>query len=220
MKKKIQILFVFVFLLLVFCYRKEYKVKKTSIIRREINNDFIDNIYSKYNYVKNVPQKYKNIFGFICYYYPELKNEKIFFKKSNIKTTMETRPKISFNKEYLIILNSNHNNTGINFDEIPKSAKIGLLAHEFSHILDYKEKKMIDIICLGFQILFDNKRENYEKSIDELTIIKGFGEYLKEWAQFSMYSPKISKKYRKIKIKYYLKPKEIDSIIKMYTNCD
>ena len=215
-KNKYYLLIILIILWLIsICWKTDYTIN-FSYEKKQV--PFLDTIppsYAKYNCVKNVPEAYQALFGFVCRYFPELKNEDITFKTGDINTTMQTRPALSFKRKYVIILNKNSSRTGVRFDEIPVPAKIGLLAHELSHILDYKDKNFFQLLCLVPKILSKKGNRAYERGIDKLTIAKGFGLYLKEWAKYTMFNEHISSEYKTLKINNYLSPREIDSIIRL-----
>jgi len=74
----------------------------------------------------------------------------------------------------------------------------------------------LDLLQTGIGMLSRRGRAKYEKSIDLLTIKKGFGSELKDWAQFSVFDSKANPEYKEFKKTYYLNPKEIDSLINLY----
>ncbi len=181
------------------------------------NKEFIQ---TKYNFVKRVPSTYEELFDSVCVGFPELINEDIVLVMKKIKTTMQARPYNVFGKiKYKIYLNSDKNFKGIHFQDIPQKAKIGIIAHEMCHILDYKHKSKIELLKTGIRFLSKEGRAKYEKSIDILTIKKGFGSHLKAWAHFAMYDSNASDKYKAFKKYYYLKPKEIEWVHFIFSRC-
>lgn len=148
-------------------------------------------------------------------FYPELKNTEIQFVYSNTKTTIETRPKIStvFQKDrrcYFVFIDNNvEKNEGILLDSVPFNAQIGILGHEFAHILDYETKNTGKIISLGIDYLNDDGKKKLEVKTDKLTISRGLGWQLYCWADYVLTKSKATDNYKNYKRKFYLKPEEI-----------
>jgi len=109
-------------------------ISKKDILKQDSGNKSL-------NFVSGVPSKYLEIFDSICYYFPELSNEDITLVLKKIKTTMQAKPTNLLGKvKYIIVINNDVEFVGIKFDNIPHTAKIGIIAHELCHILDYKNK--------------------------------------------------------------------------------
>ncbi len=171
---------------------------------------------SDVNYVKNVPGKYITQFAIVCYNFPELKEKNIMLEFDKIPTTMQARPTNNIligERKYKIIINNDENFEGIHFDDIPFNAQIGIISHEFCHILDYTQKTYIEVIGTGVAYISDDEKREYEREIDLLTIKKGMGYQLRDWAQYAMFESKATDEYKQFKKEFYLNPYEIDSII-------
>ena len=155
---------------------------------------------------------------FAIQYYPELKNVSIEVVYANTKTTMETRPIVSslFSKQrrYRIFVDTFvENDFGLLVSEIPLQAKIGLLGHEFAHILDYESKSIFEILKIGKTYMTKGNIRHYETFIDQLTIEHGLGSYLKIWSDYVLNKSNASDKYKHYKMKNYLTPAEIQRSI-------
>lgn len=199
-------------------YNFEY-IEITPIENYETVKD--DSLDLNTNYIKNTPNKYLVQLSIVCANFPELKNELIEFEYDDIATTMQAKPQLdSFfrKRKYLIIMNNNDSFEGIKFDDIPFNAQIGLLAHEFCHLMDYKQKSFCELVGLGVSYNSNYEKVEYEREIDFLTIKKGFGYQLRDWAQYAMYDSYATCEYKIFKKEFYLNPKEIDSIINSYKN--
>lgn len=153
-------------------------------------------------------------------YFPELKNIEIEFVLDDIKTTMETRPKInyllSFNKKrkYVIYVDSIVKlNYGILIDQVPFNALIGLIGHELSHIVDYERRGILNLLSLLFNYSDLEFKKNFEEFIDLQTINKGLAWQLYDWADFAMCKSNASEKYKNFKMALYMDPVEIEKFI-------
>lgn len=168
-----------------------------------------------YNYINAVPKKYYHLFNEVCFYFPELKNETIELQLNNISTTMQARPKSILKlNSYVVVINSDIKFKGIQFDDVPPNAKLGIIAHELCHLLDYKNKSIVKLAQTGIGFIFSNGRIKYERAIDLMTIKKGFGKELKDWSQYSIYDSKANEDYKQFKKTNYLNPSEIEKLIK------
>ena len=152
-------------------------------------------------------------------YYPELKNIEIQFVRANIKTTMETRPTTTSalknkNRCYTVFVDDNTEGEGILLDSVPFNAQIGILGHEFAHILDYEKRSSGNLIGLGVSYLNENGKTNLEKQTDYATIWKGLGWQLYDWSDYVLNKSHASEKYKAYKRKVYLQPSEIEIEIK------
>lgn len=166
-------------------------------------------------FLQDVPEKYIVLFNIVCPRFPELAHEQVVFRLKRIGTTMAARPSFAFwKRKYYVTINNHKGFDGIHFDEIPFNAQIGLIAHELCHILDYKYKTRFQLIKTGLQLLSRKGKMTFEKTIDLLTIYKGFGYQLKDWAQYAMFDGKATPEYKNFKKIHYLNPDQIDSIIK------
>jgi hypothetical protein len=152
-------------------------------------------------------------------YYPELKDVEIQFIRANIKTTMETRPTTNTtlknkNRCYTIFVDNNTEGEGTLLDSVPFNAQIGVLGHEFAHILDYEKRNSGNLAALGLSYLTNDGKMKLEKQTDHSTIWKGLGWQLYDWSDFVLNKSKASEKYKAYKRQFYLQPNEIEIEIK------
>jgi hypothetical protein len=156
--------------------------------------------------------------------YPELKNTNIEFKERTVRTTMASRPKLSYlflpknKRKYLISINNKHEkHTGYNVRKIDKNISKGIFAHELGHIIDYKEYSNWEITKFGIKYLFsDNFKKIVERRVDRYAINHGFGRPLEKFAEKAFHSIEMPKKYQALKHKIYYYPTELLKLIKTY----
>jgi len=153
-------------------------------------------------------------------YFPELKNIVIEFVLDDIKTTMETRPQINYSlgfnikRRYIIYVDSIVKlNYGVLINEVPFNALIGLIGHELSHIVDYENRGILNLVSLLFKYSDLEFKEHFEKFIDLQTINKGLAWQLYDWADFSMCTSNASEQYKRFKMAFYMEPDEIKKFI-------
>lgn len=160
-------------------------------------------------------------------FYPELLDVNIKFLKTDIKTTMETRPKINSvfgkrdNRKYIIYVDNKVNNKfGVLIDNVPFNGLIGLIGHELAHIVDYEKMGVMKLTSLACNYSNDKFKEKFEKDIDVKTIKRGLGWQLHDWADYAMEKSMASKEYKSYKKKFYLQPAEIHRYIekRLYKN--
>jgi len=149
-------------------------------------------------------------------YYPELINSRISFKKAKIKTTLNARPSVGSllfrskkDRNYVIRINKEIKDSVIHFNAIPFNAKVGLLGHEFGHILDYKDKTIFQVTKRLLAYSSKKSKAKFEKEIDAITIEKGLGWQLYAWASYVLNESNASIKYKTFKSDTYMTPSQI-----------
>jgi hypothetical protein len=143
--------------------------------------------------------------------FPELKNTRIEFLFKNIKTTMETRPKINLkaftkHRTYQVFINLNQGkNRALDLDSLSETIKIGWIAHELGHIVDYENRTAFSILAMGFYyVTVPSFKKNVENSVDIIAIRHGFGREQIAGVKYLLYHSNASEKYKKNSVKYYL----------------
>lgn len=181
----------------------------------------LDSMMLQFGQNKKLIERYNHIILVALSYYPELKDTRIEFVFSDEKTTMACRPSsVFFPRKYKILINKQEDFEGIPFDSIPYNAAVGIVGHELAHVVDYERLTMLGLIDRLF-LYTSQKHGNpyFEKSIDLMTINRGLGWQLYDWASYAMYDNSIATdEYKKFKKHTYLTPKEIIGYIQHYSN--
>lgn len=167
--------------------------------------------------IKNTPPVFEKALPVVQDHYPELTSVNIIFSEKNLSlvkrfSTMLRCHPISLGKprNYGIIVNTNPQRVEVKLSEIPLPARIGLLAHEFAHIVDYEGKNLLDLIVMFVRYRWmKSERRKIEHAIDEMAIHHGLGTELKAWAQYSMHDSSASEHYKTLKKDIYLSPEMI-----------
>ena len=97
---------------------------------------------------KNVLPEFEKTIYHTLAYFPELQKAHIKFKYGKISTTLNARPTIGSlffrkreNRRYVVRINSAKKENCIQLSNVAYNAQIGVLAHEFSHFIDYFRKR-------------------------------------------------------------------------------
>jgi hypothetical protein len=152
-------------------------------------------------------------------YFPELAHSRIQLKYTKIKTTLNVRPTLcslifnrKINRKYIIRINSSLKDSVITLNELSSDAQVGVLGHELSHIVDYRQRNIWGTIARGFAYLSKRRKANYEKEIDGIAIQHGLGCQLYQWAIYVQQGSDASEQYKLFKSKTYMKPDEIQKL--------
>jgi hypothetical protein len=155
--------------------------------------------------------------------YPELKDVAIEFVFVNANTPFSSKPKP------IDVLKSPADRTyQVNIckeikqgreDILPRNLDlnklVGLIAHEFAHIIDYLGKNPAQTIYTGIAYPLPPYKKSLERKIDSITIQRGFGHQLNAFAelieQLQVQHP--DDQYYKSYFDYYLSPSEIQQRI-------
>jgi hypothetical protein len=212
-----------IFLLLIgtfsyYCFGQNYG--QIRIIDSLSYSSITDSLKNLYGYNKKIPAEFDLPILLALSYYPELDSSCIIFKKSKIKTTLNTRPTIysilflpKTKRKYVIRINNNLKDSIITLNEVPFNAEIGLFGHEINHIIDFRSKGLFGIIYRLISYTNNESKEKFEKEIDKGTIYRGLGWQLYDWSYFVLNGSDAKKKYKEFKKMIYLEPDEIHDII-------
>ena len=143
--------------------------------------------------------------------YPELKNTKIEFIFKNITATMETRPKINFaaltkHRTYQVFINLNKGkNKALDIDSLSETVKIGWIAHELGHIIDYESRNAFSLFMMApYYVWVPSFKRNIEQSVDIITIRHSCGYEHCEGVEYLLYKSNATEAYKKRNTTYYL----------------
>ena len=208
------------FLLLVLFSSVSYVTSQEWNSMREIDSAFyagkIEDLRKEVGFKKEIPSQYVLSVYIALSYFPELDSTRIVFKHKKIKTTLNTRPTIwslffrkRENRKFIIRINSLEKDSLVLFDPVPFNAKIGLLGHEFSHIIDYQNKSISGVFKRGWSYRNKKTKELFEKEIDSITVSRGLGWQLYDWSVYVQEKSAAKQAYKTFKKDIYLEPDEI-----------
>ncbi|MEA3317547.1 MAG: hypothetical protein U9R54_06280 [Bacteroidota bacterium] len=209
---------IFILLFVFFIHISSYA--QISSQAKELKPDFFANINDSlkkaYGNNKIIPKEYELSILAALANYPELIEVKIEFKYKAIKTTMAARPVPSFivkknnKRKYIILINNkNKNHNTVLLSKVPFNARVGVIAHELGHIVDYESKNKLGILKTGIGYLFKQSKKCLESKIDIIAINHGLGWQLFDYSYFILYKSKASEEYKKYKKENYFHPQEV-----------
>lgn len=182
---------------------------------------FIDSLRTNFGFNKTIAKKYELSILIAFSYFPELKNTKVKFKETKIKTSLNARPTISsllFKKKekrtYVVRINNSKKDSIALLSKAPFNAIIGVFGHEFSHFKDYNTRNFSGIMQRLYAYSNDLSKEAFEKEIDNNTIKRNLGWQLYDWAYYVLHNANAKKEYIEFKRLIYLEPLEIENILK------
>jgi len=173
----------------------------------------LDSMKTNFGLNKILPKKYELASLVALSYYPELKFTPINFVVKKLNSTMAARPAgLQFlrpkgKRKYKVLLNNI--NPEVPLDSASFNAKIGIIGHEFAHIVDYESKSTVRLICNAFGYANKNFRAKFERSTDQRTINHGLFWQCFDFSTYVFKYHKANPKYLEYKRKYYMAPEEI-----------
>ena len=141
---------------------------------------------------KKMPAGFEKQILYALSYFPELANTKITIKlKKGANGIISTRPSFSSifrrssKRSYIVIINDSSagrilpvfSNGGVN-------GQVGILGHEFSHIVYFSKRTGFALVGLGIAHISDRFMDRFENKTDSVTIERGLGYQLIDWKQY------------------------------------
>lgn len=188
--------------------------------------EHIDSLKNTYLQNKTVPDDFESSIIAALMFFPELEKTHIKFKTKEISTTMAALPRsnIIFKKRgsrhYTVIINHKYNKLRAPLmSDVPYYARVGIIGHELSHIVDYQNKRLATIVGNGIAYSISKKfRRNLEYKIDRMTINRGLGEGLLAFRHFVENEAETTDRYKKFKEYVYMTSEEIAAYIEGLDN--
>jgi hypothetical protein len=141
---------------------------------------------------KEMPPGYEKQILFALSYFPELSNAKIEFQITKSKSgIIDTRPTIGgllrngSNRKYLVtIYDSISGRTLPTFSNADVNAQVGILGHELSHIIYFKNSTGFGLLGLGIAHISTSFMDRFENKTDSMDIERGLGYQLIAWKKY------------------------------------
>lgn len=160
-------------------------------INEAMNSEYTP-LKKQYGTNKNIPLVFEKQVLFALSYFPELAQTPIQVKLKRSKGgIISTRPTFgsifrrSNKRSYIVIINDSINgrlfptfsNGGVN-------GQVGILGHEFCHILYFQKKAGLGLIGLGIAHISKRYMDNFENKTDSVAIERGLGYQLIDWNDY------------------------------------
>ncbi len=211
--RKLIVLFILLAASVSFSIAEAKQVKK--YFHRADHEMAVDSLREYFGEHKIMPEEYELEILIALSYFPELRDVNIIFLPKKIKTTMACRPSMDAifkDKEkrvYRIFINNLlEGKNGVNYDDVPFNARIGLVGHELGHVVDYMQKSMLRIIGNGIgYVMSDTYRKSFEANVDKITVERGLGWQQYAFASFVRNKANVNESYLEFKENNYPSPK-------------
>ncbi len=183
-----------------------------------ISQELKDSLLAEFATNKEIPQGWEDQILIALMGFHELRNTHITFKYAQgISTTMAAYPApasaVFSPRRYLVVIGGRR--ARIPLESASFNAQIGVIAHELSHIVDYQNKNLTGLLGTATEYVGKRSRARYENYIDSVTIARGYGWQLLDWAEYSLsdQSP-APEKYREYKREVYMNPQRMKEIMR------
>ena len=180
-----------------------------------------------YSANKTIPDKYRNQVLTALSHFPELIPVQIKFELTGAGAPLESNfsiptlfgPKEGRVYRILIVEQEGGPYDPVLVRNLPSESQVAILAHELCHTIYYEKLNSLQIASWGLRYLFlDSFAKQHERNTDKLTILKGFGPELLQYARYVREIPEFKRAYESGELKwideYYLPPYEIESVLK------
>jgi len=136
--------------------------------------------------------------------FTELNNKNVVLKMGNINDGSAESIKWPF-ENYVVTLDINELNN------LSDDGFRGLFAHEFSHLVSYKNKSWIEMIWFGIKYsISDEFKTDVERETDTTTVLHGYGNDSYAYLEYRLETA--SEEDRTVYAKYYLSLDEIKNL--------
>ncbi len=141
---------------------------------------------------KKIPLAYEKQIIYALSYFPELAGTKIDFRikksKGGIISTHPTMGAIfrrSSRRRYVVTINdSTSNRTLPVFGNGPVNGQVGILGHEFCHLLYFNNRSGAGLLALGIAHVSKDYIDRFENKTDSVDIERGLGYQLIDWKTY------------------------------------
>lgn len=161
------------------------------VVSNNINTkDSANNLVNYKN--KKLPAGYEKETITALSYFPELQNVKIKFRIKKSFATLKTRPTFlsmfrpKGHRTYVITISNKtiQKLMPITFENLPEVARIGVIGHELSHVLDFSKKTTWQSFKMVMSHLNKHYMDSLEFHTDRICINHGLGKDLESWSSY------------------------------------
>jgi len=123
-------------------------------------------------------------------FFPELKDYRVTFKVRKHGAPLSTRPaygtmlRHARKRTYMVFISADTSTQWkvIQLNRVPEMAQLGIIGHELSHIIEFRDKNTFGLIGLGVNHVSNSYMNKFEFQADSICIAHGMGDYLLVWA--------------------------------------
>jgi hypothetical protein len=132
--------------------------------------------------------------------------------------TFQTRPSfvhLFLGKRVYLLVKSKNKKVAELFNNLSQDAKIGILTHELSHVVDYEKMSLKKLIVFSFKYLTSYKeKENSERRVD-LHAAQASPKHNLAWklSKPKIFNTAFEKKYWRNVEKFYLHIEEVEELL-------
>lgn len=186
----------------------------------------LESLKSRFSMNKDVDSSVQLAFYTAISFMPDdLSSARIRVKNAKINTSLSARPTVlsllfrkKEKRKYIIRINDNEGSLIPLFKDASFNAKVGVLGHEISHIVDYNRRSFGGVMKRLFDYSSSERKAAYEQEIDSMTIWSGLGWQLRDWMAFVQDSPVATEEYKEFKRAIYYTEPEIEGKIEEFEN--
>ncbi len=117
-------------------------------------------------------------------------------------------------RQYRIFINTSSELEGALLSDLSFNERIGVIAHELAHVLDYERRSGGELIGYGVNYLFSKRfKADLEKKTDSLAVSRGFGWQVHAFTDHLHHCSGVSEEYLDYKKAHYYMPFDILMIL-------
>ncbi len=155
-----------------------------------ISTTHVMNLKKQFGKNKKYAPEYEKLVLPALSFFPQLKDYRITFKVRKQGPPLSTRPTFGSlirharKREYMVFISADTSTEwkAIQLNRVPIMAQLGIIGHELSHIIEFKEKNTFGLIGLGINHVSTRYMNKFEFQADSICISQGMGDYLLAWA--------------------------------------
>jgi hypothetical protein len=125
-------------------------------------------------------------------HFPELQNVPVKFRIKKSYCTLKTRPKFlsmfmpKGHRSYIITISNKtvKKLSPITFEQLPENARVGIIGHELSHVVDFSKKTLWQAFKTAIGHLSRHYMDSLEYHTDKICIEHGLGKNLEAWSSY------------------------------------
>lgn len=186
---------------------------------------YLDSLAGLYGVEGAVPESYRTPFLIAISAYPELQGVPIHFEEGDLKTSMAAQPVPSSlfgprgERRYRILVDTlDPGSEGKLFSELPFDARIGIMAHELAHVLDYVDRDIGGLLQYGLRYVFEGSRKALEARTDRIAVDRGFGWQLLAFKAHLREKAELAPSYLAYKEKIYLSAEDLRGLLQEHSS--